>query len=108
MQTTPKRGSGHAPFLFYVAAFHLAWIAWPYLVYPRLISLGPRTLTYAILNITTRLLIWVAPVYFYLRVVDGVEPLQYLKLRPFRRRALWVAAILTTINVVGSFVRFGI
>jgi hypothetical protein len=27
-----------APFLVYVCAFHLTWIAWPYLVYPRQIG----------------------------------------------------------------------
>ena len=108
MQTSTRPGGVPTPFLLYVCAFHLAWIAWPYLVYPRLIALGQRTLTYAVLNLTIRLLVWVAPVFLYLRVVDRVEPLDYLKLRPFRGRALWVAAFLTAINVLGSIVRVGV
>ena len=64
------------PFLVYVFAFHLAWAAWPYFVYPRLIALGTTTLTYALLNLGIRLLVWVAPVLLYLRYVDHVEPLE--------------------------------
>ena len=44
------------PFLTYVAAFHLAWVAWPFVVYPRLSAIGDATLTYALLNIGLRLL----------------------------------------------------
>ena len=28
------------PFLAYVVVFHLAWIAWPYVAYPRLVAGG--------------------------------------------------------------------
>lgn len=94
-----------APFLVYVCACHLTWIAWPYLVYPRLVALGERTLVYAVLNLTIRVLVWVAPVFLYLRFVDNVEPLRYLKLRPLGRRAATMAAVLTAINLLGSIAR---
>ena len=97
-----------APLLAYVCAFHLAWIAWPFVVYPRLIALGERTFAYAIANLTIRLLVWVAPVLLYLRFVDGVGPLDYLKLRPLGRREVAVAAALTGINLLGSLARFGL
>jgi membrane protease YdiL (CAAX protease family) len=105
-RTEPAR-TRLAPFLVYVCAFHLTWIAWPYLVYPRLVALGERTLAYAVLNLTIRLLVWVAPVFLYLRCVDGVQPLDYLKLRPIGRRALAVSAVLTAVNLLGSIARFG-
>jgi len=74
MPAAVRRTSAWAPFLAYVVAFHLAWIAWPYLVYPRLVAVGEKTLTYAVLHISLRLLVWVAPVLLYLRYVDGVDP----------------------------------
>ena len=91
----------------YVIAFHLAWIAWPFFIYPRLTALGQTTLTYAVINIGLRLVIWVAPVLLYLRFVDGVRPLDYLKLTHHVRRGLVVAAVLTAVNVLGSMLRFG-
>ena len=97
-----------APLLAYVCAFHLAWIAWPFVVYPRLVAIGEKTFAYAFANLSLRLLIWVAPVLLYLRFVDGVEPFDYLKLRPLGRREVAVAAALTGINLLGSIVRFGL
>ena len=97
-----------APFLAYVAAFHLLWIAWPVFVYPRLLAVGDRTLAYAALNISLRLLVWVVPVLAYLQHVDGVEPLNYLKLRSHVARGLGAALVLTAINLLGSLVRFGV
>lgn len=94
-------------FFTYVIAFHLAWIAWPYFVYPRLIALGEGSLTYALLNIGLRLLIWVVPVLCYLRYVDRVEPLRYLKLKGNVRRGLVVAATLSMLNLLGFIARFG-
>jgi len=97
-----------ATFLGYVAAFHLVWIAWPYLLYPWLTSaLGDRTLAYALIHLTIRALVWIAPVFLYLRYVDRVEPLEYLKLKRHVGRGLAVAAALTALNVVGTVARFG-
>jgi membrane protease YdiL (CAAX protease family) len=96
-----------APFLVYVAAFHLLWIAWPLFLYPRLVSLGSETLTYALINLSFRFLYWIAPVLLYLRYVDGVNPFEYLRMTPPVRRGLIVALVLTSINVIGTFARFG-
>lgn len=95
------------PFLAYVAAFHLAWLAWPFLVYPRLLAIGDATLAYALLNLGLRLLIWVLPVLLYLRYVDGVEPFGYLGLRRHVGRGVAVAAAVTVLNLLGSIARFG-
>jgi len=88
--------------------FHLVWIAWPFFVYPRLIALGEATLAYALVNITLRLVIWVAPVVSYLRFVDQVDPLRYLRLREHVRRGVVAAVIVTLLNLAGSVARFGI
>lgn len=95
------------PFVLYIIGFHLAWIAWPFVVYPRLIAIGDTTLTYAILNIGLRLLFWVAPVWLYLRFVDRADPVDYLKLRLHVRRGAIVAIALTALNLIGSIARFG-
>lgn len=105
---TVRRPAGTSRlFVVYVAAFHLLWVAWPFLVYPRLTALGERTLRYALLNLALRLLIWVAPVVAYLRWVDRVNPLHYLRLRGRVGRGLAVAAALTLVNVAGMLLRFG-
>jgi uncharacterized protein len=96
-----------APFLTYVVVFHCAWIAWPVFVYPRLVAIGGTTLAYALLNISLRLLLWVGPVLLYLRRVDRVEPLRYLRLNQYLRRGVIVAIVVTAVNVVGSVARFG-
>lgn len=97
-----------APFLGYVIVFHLAWIAWPFVVYPRLLAIGETTLVYAVVHIGLRLLIWVLPVWLYLRFIDGVDPLEYLKLRRFVGRGAVVGIALTVLNLLGSFARFGL
>jgi uncharacterized protein len=97
-----------APFLVYVVLFHAAWIAWPYRVYPRLVSIGERTLTYAVINIGLRLLIWVVPVFAYVRHVDRVEPLGYLRLTRHVGRGVTIGLLVTALNVAGSIARFGL
>jgi len=96
-----------APFLAYVAAFHVLWIAWPLFLYPRLMAVGNTTLAYAAINLTFRFLYWIAPVLLYLRYVDGVDPFEYLKMTRNVRRGVIVALVLTAINVIGTFARFG-
>jgi len=101
------RRSAFAPFLIYVVAFHVLWIAWPWLIYPRLLAVGDRTLAYALLNLAFRLLFWVAPVLLYLRYVDRVAPFEYLKMTNHIGRGVGVALVLTAINIAGTFARFG-
>src|SRR6476659_7186888 len=69
------------PFIAYVITFHLLWACWPYLMYPKIVAIGERTFAYSVVNIGIRLLIWVTPVWLYLRRVDHVQPLDYLRLR---------------------------
>ena len=95
-----------SPFLVYVIVFHLAWIGWPFIIYPRLTAIGETTLLYAIVNIALRLLIWIVPVWLYIRLIDGVDPFHYLKLRRFGRGAM-VGMALTALNFLGSLARFG-
>lgn len=96
------------PFLTYVAAFHLTWVAWPFVVYPRLSAIGDTTLTYALLNISLRLLLWVVPVVLYLAHVDRVDPVEYLRLSTHRGRGVAVALVVTVLNLAGSLARFGV
>jgi uncharacterized protein len=99
--------SSMTPFLVYVVAFHVLWIAWPFFLYPRLMSVGNTTLTYAVLNLSFRFLYWIAPVLLYLRYVDGVNPFEYLRMTRHVRRGVIVALVLTVVNVLGTFARFG-
>ena len=71
-------------------------------------SIGERTLTYAVINIGLRLLIWVVPVFVYLRSVDRVEPLGYLRLTGRVGRGVMVGLLVTALNVAGSIARFGL
>jgi membrane protease YdiL (CAAX protease family) len=104
---TVRDRSSFAPFLVYVVAFHLLWIAWPVFLYPRLVAVGTGTLTYALINLTFRFLYWIAPVLLYLRYVDGVNPFEYLRMTPPVRRGVILGLVLTAINVIGTFARFG-
>lgn len=105
--TVDRDRSPLAPFLLYVVAFHLVWAAWPLVLYPRLLALGPATLSYAVVNLSIRLAVWVLPVMLYLRYVDGVEPIGYLKLNQNIRRGIFIGVALTVMNLTGSIARFG-
>ena len=98
-----------APFLAYLILFHTFWM-WGYVfwIYPWMQSLGNRTLRYALLNPLFRLLVWVLPVFLYLRYIDHRDPIKYLKLKEHWKRGVIIGLILTLINFVGSMLRFGI
>jgi membrane protease YdiL (CAAX protease family) len=68
-----------APVIF-IIGFYLWWTARVYLLSPALDSLGRDTFLFALVNLGCRLLMWVLPVYLYLKFYDKVNPWQYLKL----------------------------
>ena len=98
-----------APFVEYVAVFHHGWIVWPYVIYPRLTAaFQQETLAYAVIHLGIRTTFWIAPVWFYLRYVDRVDPLEYLKLKHHVGRGLLVGIAVTALNVAGTVARFGL
>src|SRR5262249_46947914 len=66
-----------------------------------------RLCRHVAINAGIRLFLWVLPVFFYLRFVDGVDPLAYLKLRHSWRRGLSTGLALTTVIFMVSLARFG-
>jgi membrane protease YdiL (CAAX protease family) len=97
-----------APFLVYLIVFHAFWM-WGYVfwIYPWMKSLGDRTLLYAVVNVTLRLLVWVAPVFLYLRHIDQRDPIDYLKLKQHWRRGVIIGLTLSLLNFLGAMARFG-
>ncbi|MBA3944514.1 MAG: CPBP family intramembrane metalloprotease [Herpetosiphonaceae bacterium] len=114
MQPTPsfhRTGAARhrvVPFIAYLLVFYAVWTGWVYLVYPRLQMIGPATLAYALVNISLRLLIWVLPVFWYLRYVEHVNPIAYLNLQHHWQRGVLIGLALTSINILGSLLRFGL
>ena len=98
-----------APFVLYLIAFHLFWM-WGYVfgIYPWMRSLGESTLRYAVTNLTLRFLIWIVPVFLYLRYVDHVNPIDYLKLREHWKRGVLIGVLLSILNFFGTMMRFGV
>jgi len=98
-----------APFVIYLIAFHTFWM-WGFVfwIYPWMKSLGETTLRYALVNISLRLLVWVLPVFSYLRYIDRLDPIEYLKLKENWTRGLIIGVVLSLINFFGSMIRFGI
>jgi len=96
-------------FIIYVIAFHAFWMG-PYVfwIYPRMRLLGEATLTYALVNVSLRLLVWVLPVFLYLKFVDQANPIEFLKLRQNWKRGVLIGVVLSVINLLGSMLRFGV
>lgn len=96
------------PFVVYLIAFHTFWM-WGFVfwIYPWMKSLGETTLRYALVNVSIRLLVWVLPVFLYLRYVDRLDPIDYLKLKENWTRGLTIGIVFALINFFGSMIRFG-
>jgi membrane protease YdiL (CAAX protease family) len=77
-------------------------------IYPRMQELDDTSLIYALLNIALRMLIWVVPVFLYLRYIDRVNPLEYLKLKHYWKRGVLVGLALSLLNFFGMLLRFGL
>ena len=95
------------PFLTYLVGFFGIWTAWVLLAYPRIIRLGDRTLIYALVNIACRLALWVIPVFAYLRYIDKVNVIDYLKLRQHWKRGVLVGTGFSVLNLLGTIARAG-
>src|ERR1043165_5900681 len=54
-------------FIVYLLLFNATWTVWVLLGYPKLRAIGEQTLKYALINLTVRALLWVLPVFLYLR-----------------------------------------
>src|SRR5262245_58642421 len=94
-------------FMIYLVAFFAAWTGWVILLYARMLRLGDRTLSYAVVNVTVRLLVWVVPVLLYLRFVDHENPIAYLKLTKNWQKGMRIGILVTVVNLLGSWLRFG-
>jgi membrane protease YdiL (CAAX protease family) len=92
----------------YLIVFHAVWTAWVLVGYPRLRTLGEDTLVYALVNLTIRALVWVLPIFLYLRYLDGVEPARYLKLTEHWRRGLLFALAFSALNFFASLAQHGL
>jgi len=88
--------------------FNAAWTTWVLLGYPQLRALGEQTLAYALLNVGVRLVIWILPVFAYLRYVDRVNPIVYLKLRQHWHRGVLVALIFSVLNFCLTSLQHGL
>ena len=97
------------PFVGYLACFYLAWtFVWVYGVYRWATrTVGDATLAYALINIAFRFLIWVLPVFLYLRYIDRVDVWDYLQLKRHWRRGVIVGLTLSVVNFLGTMMRLG-
>jgi membrane protease YdiL (CAAX protease family) len=97
------------PVIGYLAFFYFAWtFVWVYGVYPWATkTIGDATLVYALINIAFRFLIWVLPVFLYLRYVEKVSVLDYLQLKQYWRRGVIVGLTVSVINFLGTMARIG-
>ena len=71
-------------------------------------TLGDATLIYALVNVSIRIAIWVLPVFLYLRFVDKVNVIDYLKLRQYWKRGIFIGILFGLVNLSGTALRFGI
>jgi membrane protease YdiL (CAAX protease family) len=97
------------PFIGYLACFYLAWtFVWVYGVYPWANrTVGDATLLYALINIVFRFVIWVLPVFWYLRYIDHVNVLDYLQLKQSWRRGVIVGLTVSVLDFLGTMARIG-
>jgi len=104
----PLSKKGQGSFLLYLVCFHVTWTAWVLLGYPRLRLLGEETLLYMLINVVVRALVWVLPVFIYLRYVNGVSPTRYLKLREHWRGGLLAALVFSIFNFLFFVAQHGL
>lgn len=91
-----------------VIGFFVVWTSYVALIYPQVVTLGADTLLYTLLHNALKILIWIVPVFLYLRFVDNVNPFDYLKLRQKWKTGLLVALIVSVLNFAIFVMQFGL
>ena len=94
-------------FAVYLGLFVTTWAGYVLLVYRHVQALGEASFAYAATNICVRLMIWVAPVFLMLKVVDRTAPLRALGLVDNWKRGVLVGLGLSTLLLVLPLLRFG-
>jgi len=94
-------------FVAYLLFFNTAWTLWVLFGYPRLRAVGEQTLRYALINLAVRALLWVLPVFLYLRYLDRVDPLAYLKLRQHWLRGIVIGFAMSLFILLLSVAQHG-
>jgi uncharacterized protein len=106
-QSDRKPKNPITPFIIYIIGFFGIWTAWVLLIYPRIVRIGDRTLAYALVNIAFRLFLWVIPVFAYLRYIERVSPLAYLKLKQYWKRGVVIGLGISVLNFFATMARVG-
>jgi uncharacterized protein len=108
VETNSKKHTGNRLFfIIYMTLFAATWTVYVLLVYPHVQALGDDTFAYAAVNIAVRLLIWVLPVFTYLRMVERARPLHNLKLVEHWQRGILVGASLAVMILAIRMLRLG-
>ena len=94
-------------FVAYLLLFNAAWTVWVLFGYPRLRAAGEQTLRYALVNLAVRAVLWVLPVFLYLRYLDRVDPLAYLKLRQHWLRGIVIGLAISLLILLLSLAQQG-
>jgi uncharacterized protein len=108
MEMNSSKDVGDRLFFTYVTLFVAVWTIYVLLLYPHVQALGDGALAYAVVNIAVRLLIWVLPVFAYLRIVGQAKPLHYLRLVHHWRRGVLVGTGLAVAILAIRMVRLGV
>lgn len=105
----PETKTWLAPFLVYLVFFYAVWtFVWVRGLYPWATrTIGDSTLLYALISIGVRFSIWLLPVGLYLRLIDHVEVLAYLRLRQDWKRGVVIGLVLSILNFLGTMARLG-
>jgi len=96
-------------FAIYVISFFLVWTGYVLWIYPWMATLGDNSLRYALVNIGIRLVVWIIPVFLFLKYVDHVDDaLDYLRLRSNWRRGVIVGIAFALAILLGTILMRGL
>jgi membrane protease YdiL (CAAX protease family) len=96
-------------FTIYLFSFFIAWTGYVLWIYPWMTTLGDHSIRYAFVNISIRFVVWVAPVFLFLRYIDHVgDALDYLQLKYNWRRGVLVGVVFAFVILFGTILLRGL